>query len=50
MYDNTVIGGVCSVCNKYFKNNTRRINIALDLENNKLVCKLCAILKAWKDK
>ncbi|HDY88706.1 MAG TPA: hypothetical protein ENH82_11435 [bacterium] len=47
MFDNTIIGGICSVCGKTFKNNTKRINIAIDLRDNKKYCKSCALDGAW---
>lgn len=39
--------GVCIVCGKYFKNNSRRINIARNNEDDKLYCKNCAIGLEW---
>ena len=44
-YDNTITNGMCVGCKKHFKNNSRRINIALCLDDNKLYCKSCAIKK-----
>ena len=49
MWVTAIVGGVCSVCNKTFKNNKRRINIALDVASGRLVCKACGIQKVWDE-
>lgn len=46
-FDSNIAGGTCSICGKYFKNNTRRRNISLNLENGKFYCKMCALDEAW---
>ena len=49
MFDNTVVNGICSVCGKFYKNKTECINIALNLDDNKLYCKNCAIDNLLKE-
>jgi len=46
-FDSAIIKGTCSVCGKFFRNTSRKINIAIDKDDNKLYCMRCALDKIW---
>ena len=46
-FDTTITKGICSICGKPFKNKSKIIYIALDLADNKLKCKECALDEVW---
>ena len=48
-FDTSIKKGKCCVCNKCLENKPRRTNIAMDLDDNKIYCKTCAIKKAMNE-